>query len=191
MCKIVYLTTKMFDKPAKSFRNSLADELRKRGVEVVTDTDNPFKKFFASHKTYGMAIAIDFFKDNGSGCGLTLNKHCSAISREFAYSVSNNLDTLLPNMRWRDFKFVDSWDKQWRDFFYKVSSETKAIFYLCTYTNTEDLDGFLLAHDKLVRVFADEIVRCLRSNYDYKVYARNARFARFKVRKYNNAQSNG
>lgn len=189
MCKIVYLTAKMFDTPAKQFRNALAGELEKRGVEVVTDTTNPIKRFFNSHKTYGIAIAIDFFRDNDKGCGLTLNKHCSYISRDFAYNLSNNLDMLTPSIRWRDFKFVDSWDNEWYKFFNKVSSETKAIFYLCTYNNSDDWDEYSLAFDKLVQAFADEIVRCLRSDYDCRVYAHNVRVARLKVRKYN--QSNG
>ena len=189
MCKIVYLTAKTFDTPAKQFRNALAGELEKRGIEVVTDTTNPIKRFFSGHNTYGIAIAIDFFRDNGRGCGLTLNKHCSFISRDFAYSLSNNLDILTPTIRWRDFKFVDSWDREWYKFFNKVSSSTKAIFYLCTLTNPEDVDEYSLAFDSLVKAFADEIVRCLRSDYDCKVYARNVRAARLKVRKYNN-QSN-
>ena len=37
MCKIVYLTSKRFDKPSSEFKKALADELRKRNVEVVTD----------------------------------------------------------------------------------------------------------------------------------------------------------
>lgn len=183
MCKIVYLTSRCFDTPSKHFRNALADELRSRNVEVVTDTTCWVKRIFRRRHTYGMAIAIDFFRDGGEGCGLTLNEQCSFISRDFAYSISNILDELTPRIRWRDFKFVGRENKTWRDFFDKINSETKAIFYLCTYNNLVDYDAFMAKFNEIVKAFADEIVRCLRSNYDVEDYQKRVRMAKLKLRK--------
>ena len=106
MCKVVYLTSKRFDKPSKIFKEALADELRSRKVEVVIDYAYDLFNRFRRHKTYGIALAFDFYRDNKQGCGLTLNKNCSFIGRDFAYNLSNNLDVLTPTIRWRDFKFV-------------------------------------------------------------------------------------
>lgn len=183
MCKIVYLTSKCFDKPSAQFRDSLADELRKRNISVVTDSTCFIKRIFRKRHVYGMAIAFDFFRDGGEGCGLTLNKYCSYIGRDFAYNVSNVLDELTPRIRWRDFQFVDSSNKQWRNFFEKISSETKAIFYLCTYTDDVDYDIFTSAYDKIIKAFADEIVRCIRSDYDYKDYQKRVRLSKLKRRR--------
>lgn len=182
MCKVVYLTTRCFDTPSREFKKALAAELIRRKVDVVTDTTCGIKKFFRRHRTYGMAIAIDFFRDGNSGCGLTLNQQCSFISRDFAYSVSNILDKLTPRIRWRDFKFVDSNDKSWNLFFDKVNSETKAIFYLCTYNNLVDYDAFMAKFDLIIKAFADEIVRCLRSNYDVEDYQKRVRMAKLKLK---------
>lgn len=182
MCKVVYLTSRCFDWRSRQFKNLLADELRSRGIEVVTGTTCWLKCLFRKHRTYGIAIAIDFFRTGTDGCGLTLNKQCSYLSRDFAYALSNNLDLLTPRIRWREFKFVDSDDKDWYKFFNKVSSATKAIFYLCTSTNPIEYDVFSVAQLQIVKGFADEIVRCLRSNYDYLSYTRSLRISR---KKYN------
>ena len=160
MCKIVYLTSRCLDTPSRHFRDALADELRSRNIEVVTDSTCWIKKVFRRERTYGMAIAIDFFRDNGNGCGLTLNQRCLYISR--------------------DFKFVENHDKTWKLFFEKVNSETKAIFYLCTYTDSVDYDLFMTKFDIVVHRFADEIVRCLRSNYDITDYQKRVRLAKIK-----------
>jgi hypothetical protein len=183
MCKIVYLTSKCFDKPSSHFKRALAAELQNRNIDVVTDSTCSIKKIFRKHHTYGMAIAIDFFRDKKNGCGLTLNKQCSYISRDFAYNISNILDKVLPRIKWRDFRFVNSTDKIWRMFFDKINSETKSIFYLCTYNNVVDYDNFMTKFDVVVRAFADEIVRCLRSNYDCKDYQKRVRLAKLKQRK--------
>lgn len=183
MCKVVYLTTRCFDKTSQKFRDALAEELRNRKIEVVTDSTCFIKRYFAKHHTYGIALAIDFFRDRGEGCGLTLNRRCSFISRDFAYNLSNALDILTPTIKWRDFKFVDSDDSQWYNFFNKVSASTKAILYLCTQTNESDYESYQLAFDKLVKMFADEIVRCLRSNYDYLKYQQSTKLAKLRLRK--------
>lgn len=183
MCQIVYLTSRCFDSPSREFKNALARELRRRKIEVITDTTCWFKRLFRKHKTYGIAIAVDFFMDGKTGCGLTLNRRCSYISRDFAYNISNTVDILTPRIKWRDFRFVDSDNPTWRNFFDKVSSETKAIFYLCTYNNDLDYDCFSSAFDKIVKAFADEIVRCLRSNYDYNDYQKRVRLAKLKTNK--------
>lgn len=183
MCKVVYLTSRCFDWRSEEFKQDLATELRSRGVEVVTQTTCWLKTLFRKHKTYGIAIAFDFFRDGTDGCGLTLNRQCSYLSRDFAYAISNDMDLLTPMIRWRDFKFVTSEDKDWYKFFNKVSSATKAIFYLCTSTNPTEYDVFRVAQPKIVKAFADEIIRCLRSNYDYLQYQKSLRIAKTK---YNN-----
>lgn len=183
MCKTVYLTSRSFDTPSQEFKIALAEELRSRKVEVVTDTTCTLKRIFRKHKTYGIAIAIDFFRDKKDGCGLTLSQQCSYISRDFAYNISNLIDNITPRIRWRDFRFVDDETYEWRKFFYKVSSETKAIFYLCTYNNSVDYDIYSAAMGRIVKAFADEIVRCLRSNYDYKDYQKRVRIAKLKLRR--------
>ena len=73
MCQVVYLTSRCFDKPSKEFKEALAAELRNRKVQVVTDTTCTLKRWFRKHKTYGIAIAIDFFRDAKHGCSLTLH----------------------------------------------------------------------------------------------------------------------
>lgn len=183
MCKIVYLTSKRFDKPSSEFKKALADELRRRNVEVVTDYSYDWLNHFRKHKTYGIAIAFDFYRDGKEGCGLTLNKNCSYISRDFAYNLSNVYDLLTPSLHWRDFQFVDSYNKEWYKFFNRISSSTKAIFYLCTYNNPSDLENYLVAFERIVQLFADEIVRCLRSNYDTEDYRKRVKIAKLKVNK--------
>lgn len=185
MCKIVYLTSKRFDKPAKDFKVALANELRSRNVEVVVDNSYDFFNYFRKHKTFGIALAFDFYRDGKQGAGLTLNKNCSYIGRDFAYNLSNDYDVLTPMIRWRDFKFVDSYDKEWYRFFNKVSSSTKAIFYLCTYDNPSDWNNYSIAFEKIIKLFADEIVRCLRSNYNTDDYRKRVKLAKLRTNKIN------
>ena len=183
MCQPVYLTSKRFTQPACEFKNLLADELRKRKIDVQVDSSYDVLNFWKRHKTFGIAIAFDFYKDNESGSGLTLNKNCSAISREFAYNLSNAYDALTPIIRWRDFQFVNSYDKEWFKFFNKVSAQTKAIFYLCTLTNIPEQEEFYVVEEDAVQLFADEIVRCLRSNFQVEEYRKKVRVAKLKKRR--------
>lgn len=185
MCKVVYLTARRFDEPARKFRDALAGELTKRKVDVVTDTAYDVLNYFRRHKTFGIALAFDFYRDGKEGCGLTLNKNCSSIGRDFAYNLSNDLDVLTPAIHWRDFKFVNSEDKEWFKFFNKVSSTTKAIFYLCTYNNSTDWDNYSVAFDNIIKLFADEIVRCLRSDYDTEDYRKRVKRVKLKINKAN------
>lgn len=184
MCKNVYLTSKRWDRPSYKFRKALAEELEKRNIEVVVDSSYDIFNLFRRHKTYGIAIGFDFYRDNKNGCGLVLNKNCSFIGRDFAYNLSNDLDILTPSIHWRDFQFVSSDDKKWYKFFNKVSSTTKAIFYLCTYNNSHDYDTYSAAFEKIIKLFADEIVRCLRSDLDANDYRKRVKIA--KIKKINN-----
>lgn len=183
MCKIVYLTSKRFDRASNEFKNLLAAELRRRNVDVVTDYAYDIFNHFRKHKTYGIALAFDFYRDGRTGCGLTLNKNCSYISRDFAYNLSNVYDAKTPSLHWRDFRFVDSYDKEWFKFFNKVSASTKAIFYLCTANNPFDWNNYSIAVETIVPLFADEIIRCLRSNYDTDDYRKRVKLAKLKVNK--------
>ena len=188
MCKIVYLTSRRFDEPANKFKKALASELRNRKIEVVVDSAYDVFNFWRKHRTYGIALAFDFYRDGKVGCGLTLNKNCSFIGRDFAYNLSNDLDVLTPTIHWRDFQFVTSDDKEWFRFFNKVSSSTKAIFYLCTYNNPCDWDAYSIAFDKIIKLFADEIVRCLRSDYNADDYRKRVKMAKIKTSKISNKE---
>jgi len=183
MCKVVYLTSKRFDKPSKIFKKALAAELRNHKVEVVVDYAYDLFNCFRKHKTYGIAFAFDFYRDDKQGYGLTLSKNCSFIGRYFTYNLSNNLDVLTPTIRWRDFEFVNSENKEWYKFFNQISSPTKAIFYLCTLNNYSDWENYSIAFDKIVKLFADEIVRYLRSNYNADNYLKRVKLAKIKINK--------
>ena len=183
MCKIVYLTTRRFDRASKLFRDALANELRNRGVEVVTENAFDIFNRFRQHRTYGIAMAFDFYRDGKQGSGLTLNKNCSYIGRDFAYNLSNDYDRLTPMIRWRDLEFVDSDNKRWFRFFNKVSASTKAIFYLCTINNEYDWNNYNVVFPDVVKLFADEIIRCLRSNYNVDNYRQRVKSAKLKIHK--------
>lgn len=183
MCKLVYLTSRRFDEHANKFKKALASELTNRKIDVVLDSSYDVFNLYRRHKTYGIALAFDFYRDGKQGCGLTLNKNCSFIGRDFAYNLSNNLDILTPNIRWRDFKFVSSEDKEWYKFFNRISSSTKAIFYLCTLNNPSDWENYSISFDKIIKLFADEIIRCLRSDYDADDYRKRVKLAKIKTSK--------
>lgn len=186
MCNTVYLTSKRHCLASSAFKKILADELMRRGVKAVTGNACLSSGFFRKHKTYGVALAFDFYRDEGEGSGLTLNKNCSYIGRDFAYTLSNAYDVATPNIKWRDFNFVDSHNRDWNRYFNKVSSETKAVFYLCSRYNESDWENFALSFDKIIKVFADEIVRCIRSDYNADDYRKRVKLAKFKTRKYKN-----
>lgn len=181
MRKVVYLTSKRFNAEARRFVHDLAEELRRRRVEVVTGSAYDVWNYFRPHRTYGVAIAVDFFTDRDDGCSLTLNCVCPALTRDFAYNLSNHYDLLTPQIRWRSFSFVDSHDPQWYRFFNRISAEVKLIIYPATLTNEGDMDAYKSAKPDIIKAFADEILRCLRSNYDSHAYARAAKAARIRI----------
>lgn len=181
MCKVVYLTSKRFNAEARYFVQALAEELRRRRIEVVVGNAYDVWNYFRPHRTYGIALAIDFFTDRKDGCSLTLNQVCPALTRDFAYNLSNHYDLLTPQIRWRSFSFVDSYDPQWYRFFNRVSAEVKLIIYPATLTNEGDMDAYKSAQPDIIKAFADEILRCLRSNYDSHAYARSAKAARIRI----------
>ena len=183
MCKIVYLTCSRFNREARDFRNDLARELRARNVEVVVGSSYDVFNFWRRHKTYGISLAFDFYNDGKNGAGLTLNKNCSYIARDFAYNLCNGIDIIVPNIIWRSFNFVNSEDKAWYRAFNKISSTTKAIFYLCTKNNPVEWDLYSVARENIIKVFADEIMRCLRSNYNSENYRKRVKAAKLKLRK--------
>lgn len=185
MCKIVYLTRRAFNRPAKRFINALAYELRKKNVEVVTSNTNLLRVVGKRHRMYGIAIAIDFFNDGASGGGLTLNRRSSKMSRLFASYISNDVDRVMSSVFWRNFTFVDSDDKYWYRYFNNVSSEIKVVFHLCTINNVDDANSFYNSFDDLVKSFASEIIRCLRSNYKVSTYIKSAKIAKRKLEQLN------
>lgn len=183
--KKVFLTSRRWDKPSLIFRKALEQELISRGVNVYSDAAFDVFNFYRRHHTYDISIAIDFHRDDGNGCSLTLNRNSTPMSRDFAFAVSDNLDLVLPSLQWRSFDFVDSMDVTWYKFFNKVSSDVKVLFYLCTYTNPVDWELYSVAFKDVVNIFADEIVRCLQSNRSNKVYNEAIKLAKERVRKYN------
>jgi len=183
MCKVVYLTRKSFNRHAKYFVNALENELRSRKIKVVSRSTNFVKALIKKHREYSVAIAIDFFDDYGKGGGLTLNKRCSEMSKVFASILSDNVDRIMPRVYWRDLRFVSSDDADWYKYFNNVSAEIKMIFYLCTINNANDLEEYHASFDKLIKIFADEIVRCLRSDDDYKTYIKSVKIAKLKLKR--------
>ena len=79
--------------------------------------------------------------------------------------------------------FVNSEDKAWYRAFNKISSTTKAIFYLCTKNNPVEWDLYSVSRENMIKVFADEIIRCLRSNYNSENYRKRVKAAQLKSRK--------
>jgi len=183
MCKTVYLTSRRFDVPSKKFKEALAVELRNRNIEVVVGYSHDLFNSFSKHNTYGIALAFDFYRDEKTGSGLVLNKNCSLIGKDFAYNISKKMDALMPYVSWREFNFVSSDDKQWFKFFNKVSASVKGIFYLCTLNNSNDWESYSIAFDEIVKMFSDEIVRCLRSDYDADNYRKRVKLAEIKNNK--------
>jgi len=181
MCKIVYLTVNRCDRSARRFADSLASALRERRIEVVEDYSYDLLNFWKRHRTYGIALAFDFYRDNQRGSGLTLNQNCSAIGRDFSYELCNAIDHITPGIIWRDFQFVKSDDQTWFRFFNRVSSTTKAIFHICNSTIEEDRDIYNTHFDALIEVFTDEIVRCLRSNYNPDDYRKRVKAVKLKL----------
>lgn len=183
MCKIVYLTSKRFDRHSKDFKEALAEELQDRGIKVVQGKTCYLPSIFCKTKVYGMAIGIDFFKDGSQGCGLMLSRKCNAITRSFAFELSNLLDTITPAIRWRDLNFVEPSNRVWRHFFGNIHAETKTIFYLCTKNNPDDFEHYSTSFEKIVKAFADEIVRCVRSDYNNANYQARVKRAKLKITK--------
>lgn len=184
MCKIVYLTSERFDKHANVFKRALAKELTKRKVEVRLRYSWGIFNIFRRKKRYGIALAFDFYKDGKQGRGITLNDNCTYIGREFAYNLSSNLDISAPDIKWRDFKFIDSNSKEWKKYFYNISATTRAILYLSSVNNEHDWLNYSITFEKTVRLFADEIVRCLRSEYNVDKYRKSVMAAKSRVGKY-------
>lgn len=175
MCKSVCLIHRRFDRESREFCEAVRNELQRRNVPVTIDRAFDVFNFFKRHRTYGVAIGIDFYRDQYSGSGLTLNRVCSRLGREVVCNLSNAIDSVMPEVAWRRFDIVDSYHREWWRFYNHVSARVKAIFYLCTKTNAIDLDVYRTHRDEVVVLFADEIIRCLRSDFDYNNYIQRVR----------------
>ena len=77
MCNVVYLTVNRGDRTARRFTATLASALRARSIAVVEEYSYDLLNFWKRHRTYGIALAFDFYNDGVRGSGLTLNKNCS------------------------------------------------------------------------------------------------------------------
>lgn len=181
MCNVVYLTVHRGDRAARTFSDALASALRSRRIEVVEDYSFDLFNLCKRHRTYGIALAFDFYSDGQRGSGLTLNKNCSPIGRDFAYELCNAIDRTMPTVIWRDFQFVKSDDRQWFRYFNRVSSNIKSVFHLCNKHIEQDWDVYNIHFEQLVQVFTDEIVRCLRSRYDPEEYRKRVRAVKLRI----------
>ena len=181
MCNIVYLTVNRGDGAARKFSAALASALRARQIEVVEEYSYDLLNFWKRHRTYGIAIAFDFYRDAQRGSGLTLNKNCSTIGRDFAYELCNAIDRAMPDVVWRDFQFVKSDDRTWYRFFNQVSSNVKSIFHLCNKNIESDWETYNVHIPELVKIFTDEIVRCLRSRYNPEEYRKRVRAVKLRI----------
>lgn len=181
MCNIVYLTVNRGDGAARKFSAALASALRARQIEVVEEYSYDLLNFWKRHRTYGIAIAFDFYRDAQRGSGLTLNKNCSTIGRDFAYELCNAIDRAMPDVVWRDFQFVKSDDRTWFRFFNQVSSNVKSIFHLCNKNIESDWETYNVHIPELVKIFTDEIVRCLRSRYNPEEYRKRVRAVKLRI----------
>lgn len=181
MCNIVYLTVNRGDRAARRFTAALAAALRARRIETVEEYSYDLLNFWKRHRTYGIALAFDFYDDSIRGSGLTLNKNCSTIGRDFAYELCNAIDRTMPETLWRDFQFVKSDDRTWYRFFNQVSSNTKSIFHLCNKRIDADWEIYNTHFEQLVKIFTDEIVRCLRSRYNPDEYRKRVRAVKLRI----------
>ena len=181
MCNIVYLTVNRGDGAARKFSAALASALRARQIEVVEEYSYDLLNFWKRHRTYGIAIAFDFYRDAQRGSSLTLNKNCSTIGRDFAYELCNAIDRAIPDVVWRDFQFVKSDDRNWYRFFNQVSSNIKSIFHLCNKNIESDWETYNTHIPELVKIFTDEIVRCLRSRYNPEEYRKRVQAVKLRI----------
>lgn len=164
MCRSVYLTCRRFDRLSREFIKDLSKALKELGIEVHTGRARDVFSVFRFHKTYDISIGIDFHRDEGSGGSLCLNSLCSPIGREFAYNLSKALDIALPKIRWREFGYVKSSDKTWSKFFWRVSSQAKCLFYICTASRPVELEEYRLAKSEIISLFAEQISFLIKSD---------------------------
>ena len=186
MCNTVYITHRRFNRQAADFSIKLAEELRRRKIEVEIGFANDIFNFLSRpHKTYGIAIAIDFFKEGEASRGITINKRSSLLTKHFIYTLSTFLDSVTPILKWRELNFVSSDDCIWFKFFNKISSEVKFIYHPCVYKNSY-CEEYLISFEKTIHAISDEVIRCLRSDCDYDDYRKRVRIAKTKSNKYKN-----
>lgn len=180
----ILLIRRSFDFRSKRFIRELTQMLSEYDVTVLSQTTNFISCHFRHHRTYDLAIGIDFFRDFNDGAAVTINSRASKMSLQFAYSLSSALDDFTPLIRWRGFNFVSSYDRQWYKFFNGVSADSKLIFYLCTLTNRNEAECFENEHQNIERAFASEIVRYLRNANDAERYVKQSQIARVSMRRF-------
>ena len=117
------------------------------------------------------------------GFGVLLNENCSLINKLFNYNLSKNLDIKFPEIRWEVFDFVNINNKYWKLFFNKVNSKINIIFSL---GNKNEIEIFELYSDDFVKIFVDEILRCIRSDFNLIKYERQTKIAENKIKKIRN-----
>lgn len=185
MCKSVCLIYNRFDFNSKEFCYSLGEELKKNRIDFDINNSNDIFNKFRKHKTYRIAIGVEFFSNGEIGRGLVINDKCSYISNEFAYTLSNNVDSINSKIRWRDFEFMESDAPKWFKFFNKVSAEVKLIFHPCVKNCYSSCEEYSVTFEKTIKIFTEEIVRCLRADCDFFEYKKRVKLSKVKLNKRN------
>lgn len=181
MQKTVYLTYPLFDLRVSNLVHEIANELKKKGIKVIVTNSFKIKRAFNERQTVDIAIA--FLRNKKMGFGVLLNENCSLINKIFNYNLSKNLNIKFPEIHWKTFDFVNKNNKYWKLFFSKVNSKINMIFF---WGNEEEIEICELNLNDFIKVFVDEIVRCLRSDFDLLKYERQTKIAENKIKKIRN-----
>lgn len=190
MCRSVYLTCRRFDGLSRQFLKDLAKSLRELDIDVHIGRARDIFNIFRFHKTYDISIGIDFHRDKGSGGSLCLNSLCSSIGRDFAYNLSEALDKAMPKTKWREFGYVKSNDKTWSKFFWRISSQAKCLFYICTASSDIEFEEYNTAKAEIISLFAEQISLLVRSDMCRCEYNRMAKSKRDQRRSIGEGKSN-
>ncbi len=180
MQKTVYLTYPLFDLRVSNLVHKMANELKKKNIKVIVKKSFIVKRIFSKRQTVDIAIA--FLRDKKIGFGILTNENCSLINKIFNYNLPKNLNIKFPEIHWKTFDFVNKNNKYWKLFFSKVNSKINMIFF---WGNEEEIEIYELYSDDFVKIFVDEIVRCLRSDFDLLKYERQTKIAENKNKKNN------
>ncbi len=179
--KEVYLTYSAFDLRVSNLVHEITNELKKKNIRVIVTNSFRIKRIFNKRQTADIAIA--FLRNKKMGFGVLLNENCSLINKLFNYNLSKNLNINFPEIHWELFDFINIKNKYWKLFFSKVNSRINIIFSL---GNKNEIEIFELYSDDFVKIFVDEILRCIRSDFNLIKYERQTKIAENKIKKIRN-----
>lgn len=177
--KEVFLTYSVFDFNSKFFVKELKKELIRKNISVYVKSSSLFKSFFGKNKTYDICIAFVVDKKR-KGSSILMNQESTLFNKIFGYNLSINLDNPSLNIRWETLQFVSSNIFKWKYFFRKSRGKVSLIFI---FGDKQIFDNYLRYEKNTIKLFSDEIVRCLRSNFDLMNYQRRVKIAKNKFNK--------